>query len=256
MGPLKSSLFEPIEKEITMVEDSIKAVADVDYAWFAELLSYIVTSSGKRIRPAIALLAGKLHDNCDIDMLIPVATSVELVHTATLVHDDTIDLSLKRRGKPTAASIWSWGIATMAGDYLFASAAESISHANNVRADRLLANTLMALCTGELEESFSSFDLNQTRQEYYKRIGNKTASLFAMATEAASIVCSAPEEAIQSLRHYGYSLGMAFQIIDDILDITATEDELGKPVASDLRQGTLTLPSIMLRERRPDDQDD
>ena len=110
----------------------------------------------------------------------------------------------------------------------------------------------MALCTGELEESFSSFDQNQTREDYFKRIGNKTASLFAMATEAASIVCNAPEEMIQTLRSYGYNLGMAFQIIDDILDFTATEEELGKPVASDLLQGTLTLPSIMLREKRPD----
>jgi geranylgeranyl pyrophosphate synthase len=169
------------------------------------------------------------------------------------MHDDTIDISTKRRGKPTAASIWGWGVATLAGDYLFSRAAELVSQANNVRADRLFAQTLMALCTGELEESFSSFDLNQNRQSYLRKIGNKTASLFAMATESGGIVAEVSEEAIEALRSYGYNLGMAFQIVDDIFDFTAGEEELGKPVASDLLHGHLTLPAILLKEQRPDD---
>lgn len=253
MRHMRNSLFAPVENEIVLVEEGIKAVADTDYPWLAELLGYIVNSGGKRIRPALTLLAGKLHNSCNIDVLIPVAIGVELLHTATLVHDDTIDLSLRRRGKPTAASIWGWGVATLAGDYLFSKAAELVSRANSVRADRLFAQTLMALCTGELEESFCSLDQNQTRQSYFRRIGNKTASLFSMATESAGIVNEVQEEAIQALRSYGYNLGMAFQIVDDILDFTADEDELGKPVASDLIKGNLTLPAILLKEQRPDD---
>lgn len=249
---MKSSIFKPVDKELALVEKGIKDIANVEYPWLAELLDYIVNSGGKRVRPALTLLAGKLQGDYNLDVLLPVATGVELLHTATLVHDDTIDLSTRRRGKPTAASIWGWGIATLAGDYLFSQSAELVSRANNVRTDRLFAQTLMALCTGELEESFCSFDLNQTREGYYKRIGNKTASLFSMATESAGIVNNAPEKAIEALRDYGYNLGMAFQVVDDILDFTASEDKLGKPVASDLLQGKLTLPAILLKERRPD----
>ena len=248
---MKSSIFKPVDKELALVEKGIKEIANVEYPWLAELLDYIVNSGGKRVRPALALLAGKLQGNYDLDVLLPVATGVELLHTATLVHDDTIDLSTRRRGKPTAASIWGWGIATLAGDYLFSQSAELVSRANNVRTDRLFAQTLMALCTGELEESFCSFDLNQTRESYYKRIGNKTASLFSMATESAGIVNKASERVIEALRDYGHNLGMAFQVVDDILDFTASEDKLGKPVASDLLQGKLTLPAILLKEQRP-----
>ncbi|MBE0479514.1 MAG: polyprenyl synthetase family protein, partial [Dehalococcoidia bacterium] len=187
------------------------------------------------------------------EVLIPVAVGVELLHTATLVHDDTIDLSPRRRGKPTAASIWGWGIATLAGDYLFSRAADLVSRANSVRADRLFAQTLTALCTGELEESFSSFSEDQKREEYFRRIGNKTASLFKMATESAGIISGASEDSIRALSEYGYKLGMAFQIVDDILDFTAEEDDLGKPVASDLLNGNLTLPGILLVEQNPGD---
>jgi len=250
---LRNSLFETVRDDILLVEDGIKAVADVEYPWLVELLGYIVNSGGKRVRPALTLLAGKLQGDANHDGLIPVATGVELLHTATLVHDDTIDSSSRRRGKPTAASIWGWGIATLAGDYLFSRAAELVSQANSVRADRLFAQTLMALCTGELEESFNSFDPNQTRESYFKRIGNKTASLFAMATESGGIVTNASEEAIGALRTYGYNLGLSFQIVDDIFDFTAGEEELGKPVASDLLQGHLTLPTIILQEQHPDD---
>jgi geranylgeranyl pyrophosphate synthase len=253
MSTLSSSLFEPVASEIALVEEGLRAVGDVEYPWLEELLGYIVNSGGKRVRPALTLLAGKLQRNSDHAALIPVAMGVELLHTATLVHDDTIDVSSKRRGKPTAASIWGWGVATLAGDYLFSKAAESVSQANSVRADRLFAQTLMALCTGELEESFSSFNPDQTREEYFRRIGHKTASLFAMATECGGIVTEASEEAIVGLRSYGYALGMAFQVVDDIFDFTAAEEELGKPVASDLLQGHLTLPTLILKEWHPDD---
>ena len=253
MGPLKSSLFEPVEKEIVLVEEGIEAVADVEYAWLAELLNYIVVSGGKRVRPALTLLSGKVDGSFNLEVIIPVAIGIELLHTATLVHDDTIDLSSRRRGKPTAASVWGGGIATLAGDYLFSKSAQMVSRANSVRADRLFAETLMALCTGELEQSFTSHSQNQDRETYFRIIGNKTAALFSMATEAGAIVTGAREEAVLALRDYGYNIGMAFQIVDDILDFTADEKELGKPVASDLLQGNLTLPSIMLKERQPHD---
>jgi geranylgeranyl pyrophosphate synthase len=185
-------------------------------------------------------------------LLIPMAAGVELLHTATLVHDDTIDNSLKRRGKPTASNIWGGGIAILSGDYLFAQSAELVARTGNLRVIRLFARTLMDLCCGELEQNFSSFNQNQSRRSYFGRIANKTASLFSTATESAGILSEAPEKAIQSLQKFGHSLGMAFQITDDILDFTADEEKLGKPVGSDLIQGTLTLPTILLKERYPE----
>lgn len=248
---LKSSIFVPVENEIPLVEDGLKAVADVDYPWLADLLNYII-SGGKQIRPTLTLLAGRFH-RYNLDLLIPMATGVELLHTATLVHDDTIDGSLMRRGKPTATSIWGVSVATVAGDYLFAQSAELVARTGNLRVITLFARTLMALCSGELEESFANYDQEQPRQSYFRMIANKTASLFSTATESAGILSEAPEEAVQALKSYGYNLGMTFQIVDDILDFTAQDEELGKPVASDLLQGTLTLPAILLKEQRPKD---
>lgn len=249
---MRNSLFAPVEREIALVEESIKATAQVEYPWLSELLDYIVDSRGKRIRPALTLICGKLH-RYNVDLLVPMASGVELLHTATLVHDDTIDNSLKRRGKATASSIWGRGVAILAGDYLFAQSAELVARTGNLRVIRLFARTLMALCTGELEQNFSSYIEDQSHQSYFGRIAKKTASLFSTATESAGVLSEAPEKAVQALRTYGHNVGMAFQIADDILDFTADEQELGKPVGSDLIQGTLTLPAILLKERYPED---
>ena len=247
-----TSHFADVEKEIELVEETIRATAEVDHPWLSELLTYIVSSGGKRMRPALTLLCGKLH-RFNQELLIPMAAGVEMLHTATLVHDDTIDNAAKRRGKPTASNIWGGGIAILVGDYLFAKSAELVARTGNLRVIRLFARTLMALCSGELEQNFSSFNGHQTRQSYFRRIENKTASLFSTATESAGILSEAPENAVCALRVYGSNLGMAFQIADDILDFTADESKLGKPVGSDLSQGTLTLPAILLTERYPNE---
>ena len=249
---LKSSLFEPVEKEIALVEETLKETTEVEYPWLTDLLDYIVDSGGKRIRPALTLLCGKFH-HYNLDTLIPMAAGVELLHTATLVHDDTIDKSDKRRGKPTASNIWGGGIAILAGDYVFAQSAELVARTGNLRVIKLFAHTLMALCTGELGQNLNSYNPDETQQGYFSRIAHKTASLFSTATESAGVLSQAPEKAIQSLKNYGHNLGMAFQIADDILDFTADENKLGKPVGSDLIQGTMTLPSILLREWYPND---
>jgi len=249
---LQGSNFAPVEDELALVEENLKAIAAVEYPWLAELLSYILASGGKRIRPALTLLAGKFH-SYNLDLLIPMATGMELLHTATLIHDDTIDSSLMRRGKPTTTSIWGGGIATLTGDYLFAKAAELVSSTGNTRATMLFSQTLVTICSGELEQSFTSFRENQTRESYFRRIGNKTASLFSTATESAGILSEAPEEVVQALKRYGYDLGIAFQVVDDILDFVGQDEELGKPAGSDLLQGTMTLPALLLQEQHPDD---
>jgi len=181
------------------------------------------------------------------------AAAVELMHTATLVHDDAIDKSPVRRGRPTINRVWGEEQAILLGDYLFAKAGKLAADTQNLQVVKLFAQTLMAISSGESNQAFSAFNLEQTRQQYMQRISSKTASLFSLATESGAILSQPPERLVNVLKEYGYNLGIAFQIIDDILDFIGTEEELGKPVGSDLAQGTLTLPAILLLERYPED---
>jgi geranylgeranyl pyrophosphate synthase len=245
-------IFEPVATEIPLVEERLKAVAEADFPQLAQLLGHVLQREGKRIRPALTLLAGKFH-HYDLELLIPMAAAIELFHTATLVHDDTIDNSATRRGLPTLSSIWGNEVAVLAGDYLFARSADLVATTGNLRVITLFAQTLMTICSGQLEENFSACDPQQSHQQYYQRCGKKTASLFSAASESGAILSAAPEEAVQALKSYGYNLGLAFQIVDDILDFIADEGELGKPVGGDLLQGVLTLPAILFMEQHPED---
>jgi len=247
-----ASIYEPIQEALLRVEESLRAVNRADLPWMSDLLEHSLKDAGKLIRPALTLLAAKPY-RYDLELLLPVATAVELLHTATLVHDDTVDRSSVRRGKPTVSSIWGRDVAVLLGDYLFAASAELVSTAGNLRVMRIFAQTLMAISSGELRHMFNTYDLGQTRQHYYQMIGSKTASLFSSATEAGALVSQAPDEAMAALRGYGYNMGLAFQIVDDILDFVGDEAEMGKPVGSDLIQGTLTLPAIVYLERYPED---
>jgi len=227
-------------------------VSKVDFPWLSELLAYSLKGGGKGIRPAFVLLSGKFYDY-NLDHLLPMATAVELLHTATLVHDDAIDKSLIRRGRATVYKVWDEDKAVLLGDYLFAKAEEFAAATGNLQVIKLSAQTLQVISSGELNQAFNAFNLEQTRQHYLQRISSKTASLFSTATESGAILSQAPEESIKVLKDYGYNLGIAFQIVDDILDFISTEEELGKPIGSDLAQGTLTLPSMILLERYPED---
>lgn len=234
------------------LEDRLRAVVNVDFPLLAEILAHVLKHRGKRIRPAITLLAGSLYPSDDHDLLVPMAAGVELLHTATLVHDDTIDNSSVRRGSATTNCLWNGSTAVLVGDYLFANAAELVSTTSNVDVMRLFAKALMVICRGELCQNSCSFDWLQTRESYYQRIGSKTAALFATAAESGGVLSKAPKDKVAALRDYGYNLGLAFQIIDDVLDFTGDEVELGKPIGSDLSQGTMTLPAILLVEKYPD----
>jgi geranylgeranyl pyrophosphate synthase len=245
-------IYQLIEADLASVNEELNSVGRVDFPWLAEMLDAAVKGGGKRIRPALTLLAGKFYQY-DLRYLLPMATAIELMHTATLVHDDAIDKSDTRRGKPTIFSIWGVEKSILLGDYLFAKAGEYNADTQSIRAVKLFTQTLMTISKGELQQSLNAFNLNQTREHYVERIIGKTASLFALSTQSGGILSHAPEQAISDLKAYGHNIGIAFQIVDDILDFIGTEEELGKPVGSDLSQGTLTLPSMMLMERYPDD---
>lgn len=247
-----STIYQPIQEDLAKLNDSLRAIAKVDFPWLSEQLSHVVRSGGKGIRPALTLLTGKFY-HYNLKYLLPMAACVELMHTATLVHDDAIDKSVVRRGRPTIYQEWGEEPAVLLGDYLFAKAGEFVSDTQSPRAIKLFSQTLATISSGELSQFFGAFKLEQTRQHYLQRIASKTASLFSLATESGAILSEAPEKSVAALQAYGYNLGIAFQIVDDILDFTSTEDELGKPVGSDLTQGTLTLPAMLLLERYPED---
>jgi len=204
-----------------------------------------VLEGGKVVRSALTLLSGKFY-NYNLEQLIPMAAAIELLHTATLVHDDTVDNAHFRRGKPTLNNLLGNHNAVLLGDYIFAASAQMTAETENIRVIKLFAQTLMDICSGELDESLNPFD--QSRARYYHRIDKKTACLFTSAAESGSILSQAPEEAVQSLREYGYNIGMGFQIVDDILDFTGQGETMGKPVSNDLSQGVFTLPTILIME--------
>ena len=245
-----STIYEYVQADLDLVKDNLKSISKVDFPWLAEQLGYVVRSGGKRIRPVLTLLSGKFY-NYNLKYLLPMAASVELMHTATLVHDDAIDKSAVRRGTPTVYKLWGEETSVLLGDYLFAKAGVFVADTKNPRVIKLFSQTLATITSAELSQLLSAFNPEQTRQQYFNRISGKTASLFSLATESGAILSEAPEKSVTALKEYGYNLGIAFQIVDDILDFTGTEEKLGKPIGSDLAQGTLTLPAILILERYP-----
>jgi octaprenyl-diphosphate synthase len=244
-------IYQLVAEDLAKVRRQLESVAEVDYPPLAEMLWHIL-KGGKGIRPALNLLSGKFYQY-NLDLLLPMATAIELMHTATLVHDDAIDKSAVRRGKPTVNEVWGEERAVLLGDYVFARAGEFAADTGNLRVIKLFSQTLQTISSGEIVQTNDAFKLEQTRQHYLERIAGKTASLFSLATISGAILSEAPESSVKIIKDYGFNLGVAFQIVDDILDFVGTEEEMGKPIGSDLVQGTLTLPAMLLLEKYPDD---
>ena len=245
-------MYEPVQEGLEHVKENLHGMVDPSSEFLAELLDHVLEPTGKRVRPAITLLASSFHPH-DERVIEIMATAVELLHIATLIHDDTVDNSDIRRGKATVSRVWGPNAAVLLGDYVFATSATFVCDTGNVRVIRRFAETIMELSSGELQEMARAYDLGQTRDDYLKLIFNKTASLFTTAGESGAVLSGVSEDRAEALKQYGYNLGMAFQIVDDVLDLDATTEEIGKPVGSDLAQGTLTLPAILAVEARPDD---
>jgi geranylgeranyl pyrophosphate synthase len=236
-------VVDSLQAELDHVEVRLRQAADVEYPLVGDFLSAIVSSGGKRLRPILLLLAARSF-NYDVPTLVPAAAGIELLHTASLVHDDTIDHALFRRGQPTLNSAFSSEAVILLGDYLFAQSAILATETMNPRVVRVFATTLGEITDGVLREIFNGHRTDQTREDYEMRIYGKTASLFAGAAEMGAIIGGASEAAIRKIRTFGSDYGMAFQIVDDVLDFRSTSDQTGKPVGADLRQGTITLPTM------------
>ena len=241
-------IYAPVKERLSRVEDRLGGMANVDFPFLSEVLSHVYCSSGKRMRPAIALLASGFHTH-DSQKSEIMATAIELLHIATLIHDDTVDESDFRRGRTTISSMFGKDIAVLVGDYVFASSATLVCDIGHIGVIRRFSETIMDLSNGELRERIGIYDPDQSLDDYYARIFSKTASLFAVSGESAASISGAPDEHVVALRNYAYELGMAFQIVDDILDFEGTPEEFGKPVGSDLAHGVMTLPAFIALDR-------
>jgi geranylgeranyl pyrophosphate synthase len=247
------AFLSPVQAQLQLVEARLHAQADERHPDLRAALEQILAAGGKRIRPTLGLLVGDML-GAPQDRLVTLGAAVELLHTATLVHDDLIDGSLLRRGTPTLNARWSPAATVLTGDFLFARAARLAAETGHLPLMELFAETLAVIVNGELNQMFSARGVIN-RDSYYQRIHAKTASLFEMTGRAAAMISPAGAEAAESMRQFGYETGMAFQIVDDILDFTGEQASMGKPIGSDLLNGLVTLPAIYYAELAPNDAD-
>ena len=248
---IKEDFFTPVADLLPLVEERMFSQNDSSNLELQLALQHLISSGGKRIRPAVTLLTGEMLKG-DKDRLVTLAAAIEMLHTATLVHDDLIDGALLRRGIATLNAQWSPAATVLAGDFIFARAAELAAQTNSIEVMHKFAETLATIVNGEINQLFSSNELI-SRQDYEKRIFAKTASLFEVSTTAAAIISDVEKNVLKRVKDFGYAIGMAFQIVDDVLDFTSEQTTIGKPVASDLRQGLITLPVIYYLEWEPKD---
>lgn len=237
-------LFNQINSDLHRVEKELYAFVKTDFPVLEESSVHLLEAGGKRLRPAFTLLAGKFY-GYPINKLLPVAMALELIHMATLVHDDVVDDSTTRRGRPTVKAKWGNIVSVATGDYLLAKSLELIAKIDHPEVSRILAEVSIEMSQGEIQQIKASFDVRQNLKQYYYRVKRKTALLISASCKLGALVSSAPPREVWALGAYGHALGMAFQIVDDILDVTAEASQLGKPVGGDIHQGIMTLPMIL-----------
>ena len=248
------TFFTSVQDQLQFIEGRIREQAeDEHHPDLHAALDHLLAAGGKRIRPTLGLLVGNMLGAPE-EKLITLGAAVELLHTATLVHDDLIDGSLLRRGMPTLNARWSPAATVLTGDFLFARAAKLAAETDYLPLMKLFADTLATIVSGELTQLFSARGMIN-RQNYYQRIYAKTASLFEMSSLAASMIATEDGDIRDSMKAFGYEVGMAFQIMDDILDFTGDPSAVGKPIGSDLLNGLITLPALYYAESNPHDKD-
>ncbi len=241
--------FSRVREDMLAVEARMRSAPGETNPQIEFAINQLLSSGGKRIRPTLVLLVGGMF-GATHRQLISLAAAIELLHTATLVHDDLIDGSLIRRGNPTLNSQWPPAATVLTGDYAFAHAAHLAAETGHLPLMKLFARTLMTMVNGEITQLFN-IGTDDLVQDYSDRIYAKTASLFEAAAYGAAIIANCEASIAKEMRSFGYEIGMAFQIVDDVLDFTGLQEQVGKPLANDLRQGIITLPTIKFHLRNP-----
>ncbi len=245
-----SRLFAGIQTDLERVDTLFQERATSGLPLLNSASMHALSTPGKRLRTAITLLAGKLN-TYRAEKLVTLSVAFEMLHLATLVHDDIVDEATTRRGNPTVNAVWGDKIAILLGDYFFAKTAGLIADIEDSRIDHLFSDTVATVCEGTIMEMMGAGSIDLGLDTYYEKIKHKTACLIAACSKGGAIVGQASREEIELLNEYGMNLGIAFQIIDDILDYTEDQSTTGKPVGNDLRQGMITLPLIYALQDTP-----
>ena len=235
--------FSSVTAELKQTEQLMLDKLHTDSARLYAAATHLITGGGKRLRPAFLLLTGKLFRQ-DISFMLPMAAAMEIAHVGTLVHDDVVDASDLRRGIETVRVRYGERMSIYAGNFLFARALQLAAASDNPEIIRRLTSGCVQICAGELQQLEEAFSLKQNIRDYLRRINKKTALLISLSCEIGAMQCGASPKEVRAMKGYGHNLGMAFQISDDVLDYTATEKVLGKPVASDIRNGLMTYPVL------------
>ena len=252
-APKLAEILSHVQDSMSRVDARLSAIsAPESGSTLGAVLKFSLGDTGKRIRPAIVLLSSAAFGRSD-DAAIGLAAATECLHSATLVHDDIVDGADSRRGRKAVHVMWSQAAAVLSGDFLFAAAADLVASLERPRIVRMFADTIMKMCRSEFDAPSFRAGSDGMLEDYLLKIEGKTASLFALCCEASAELADAGEPALAAMRGYGTNLGLAFQITDDVLDVMGDENDTGKPVGNDLRQGVLTLPAIhFLNDHRAD----
>ncbi|WP_139489170.1 polyprenyl synthetase family protein [Brevibacillus dissolubilis] len=236
-------IYAEFQSDIQFIERELERAIDPQNVELHQSSTHLLKAGGKRIRPVFVLLAGQL-GQYDLTKLSYVAVPLELIHMATLVHDDVVDDADKRRGKDTVRAKWDNRVAMYTGDYILGKALMVATELKNPEIHRILSKAIVEMCKGEIEQVRDLNNWDQGLRTYLRRIKRKTALLIAISCQLGAIAADAEPEIVRRMYRFGYNAGMAFQVRDDILDFTGTEQQLGKPAGSDLRQGNITLPAL------------
>ncbi|TBL79741.1 polyprenyl synthetase family protein [Paenibacillus thalictri] len=247
-------IYVKLKKDISFIEKELELSLYTDHQVLREASVHLLKAGGKRIRPVFVLLAAQ-YGKYDLQVIKHVAVPLELIHMSSLVHDDVIDDAETRRGQLTVKSKWDNKIAMYTGDYIFAKALGVLTKLENPLVHQIMSKAILQMTIGEMEQIRFFYHAEQTVRDYLLRIKRKTALLIAISCQLGAIAAGAPEKVANRMYSFGFNVGMAFQIRDDILDLCGTEEELGKPPGSDIKQGNITIPVIFaLREGRLKDE--
>lgn len=236
-------IFGLLKKDMNYIENELFRSIEGEHQLLNETSMHLLKAGGKRLRPVFVLMGGKF-GNYDLEKLKHVAVPLELIHMASLVHDDVIDDADTRRGELTVKSKWDNRIAMYTGDYIYARALLIAAQLEKPQIHQILSKAMVEMSIGEMEQIRDFFNTEQSVRRYLLRIRRKTALLIAVSCQLGAVASDADEKVSNLLYRYGYNVGMAFQIQDDLLDLCGTEKQIGKPPGSDIRQGNITLPVI------------
>jgi len=248
-----TSLFSPVEADLRLLSENLIKLVGTRHPIFYEAAKHLFAAGGKRVRPAIVLLMARatMAGKEISDRHRRLAEITEMIHTASLVHDDVVDESEMRRGVPTVNSLFGNGVALLAGDFLFAQSSWYLANLDNLEVVKLLSEVIMNFATGEIQQGMTKFDTEVTIEAYLDKSYYKTASLIANSSKAAGLLSDVSRETAEHLYGYGKHWGLAFQIVDDILDFTGSTSSLGKPALADISSGNLTAPVLYALEEKP-----